>query len=290
MKQKLQTLTIIILAALLVNSFLYAEEKSAGNEIRGNAEEGISGTGILQGSVSGGDARPEEGAQGSVSGGDARPEEGAQGSVSGNDARPEEGAQESVSGDEVRPEEGAQESVSEDEARPEEGAQESMSGDAVGEGDASQEKGSEDLTEAEGHKAAVFSVSVPKSMDFVLDPYELSGQGSVWSQEYSFANKGNTPIRLSLRDLCCTAAEDVLIVESEESIKDGEKTALLWLSANHGGILEITEKNSVYEIILQPEEEFIFQVKGKISVSDRWRSEDIRLSMRYQIETVDVEE
>ncbi len=130
----------------------------------------------------------------------------------------------------------------------------------------------------------VFSVAVPESLDFVMDPYELAGQGSIWSQEYCFVNRGSTPVKIHLGRLRCVAADSVLIMEGAEQAEGSSKRAALWLRMGNGDTVMITESDSAYEITLAPQEAFPFWISGKISVSDRWESGDISLSLWYRLE------
>lgn len=105
-------------------------------------------------------------------------------------------------------------------------------------------------------------------------------------------NKGNTPVKIYLRDIRCTAAEGVLIGKNAESAEfpEGVKSAVLWLDMNNGDKVQITEEASAYEVILKPEEAIGFRVRGEMSVSGHWLSDDLRLSMMYRIETAVSEE
>ncbi len=133
----------------------------------------------------------------------------------------------------------------------------------------------------------IISVSAPNCLDFIMDPYELAGQGSIWSQEYSFVNTGDVPVKIFLEKLHCTAADDVIITENEEAVTKDGKTAALWLDLNDGSILRITEKNSACEISLSPGEALIFRIRGKISICDQWENGDLGLSVLYRLEAAE---
>lgn len=130
----------------------------------------------------------------------------------------------------------------------------------------------------------VLSVKVPKSLDFVLDPYELKGQGSIWSPEYSFVNEGNSPVKIYLSRLHCTVADNVAVTAGAELIDGSGKQAVLWLHMDNGDVVGITERDSSYEITLNPQEALNFWVNGKISTDNQWESGDIRLSVLYRLE------
>lgn len=147
-----------------------------------------------------------------------------------------------------------------------------------------------EINSEEGVTAPVFSVIVPDTLDFVMDPYELAGQGSIWSQEYAFINKGNIPVKISLSKLHCTAAEDVIIAENENLITAGRKTAALWLYLKGGSIIRVAENNSTCEFALAPGEALTFWVKGKMNVSDQWKDGDLGLSFTYRLKAVENEE
>lgn len=239
-----------------------AKASVSGNE-PGAVEGGLEGQqaegGSLPGSVSSNDAEPGEDTPG--------------GGIPGEDA-PSEGFPEEDAPSEAFPEENAP-----SEAFPEEDAPgEAFPGEDAPGGNVSGE------AVPGAASGAIFSVSVPESLDFVMDPYELAGQGSIWSQEYCFVNRGSTPVKIHLGRLRCVAADSVLIMEGAEQAEGSGKRAALWLRMGNGDTVMITESDSAYEITLAPQEAFPFWISGKISVSDRWESGDISLSLWYRLE------
>lgn len=138
--------------------------------------------------------------------------------------------------------------------------------------------------------ASTVTVSAPESLDFIMDPYELAGRGSIWSREFSFLNTGTVPVRISLSKLHCTVTDDVFIAESEESITEDGKTAALWLCLGNGNRIQITEDDTAYDFTLKPGESLIFWIGGRMSINSQWKDGDISLSLRYKLEAAGGEE
>lgn len=249
-----------------------AKASVSGNE-PGAGEGGLEGQqaegGSLPGSVSSNDAEPGEDTPGGGIPGEDAPSEGFPEEDAPSEAFPEENAPSEAFPEEDAPSETFPEKDAPGEAIPGEDA---PGGNVSGEAIPGVVSGT------------VFSVAVPESLDFVMDPYELAGQGSIWSQEYCFINKGSIPVKIHLGRLHCVAADSVVIVEGAEQAEGSGKRAALWLRMGNGDTVMITESNSAYEITLAPQEAFPFWISGKISVSDRWESGDISLSLWYRLE------
>lgn len=131
--------------------------------------------------------------------------------------------------------------------------------------------------------APIVSVAAPETLDFIMDPYELAGRGSIWSQEYAFINKGNVPIKISLSKLHCMAANDVFIAEENEEIAEDGKAAALWLYLDNGSSIRITEDDTAYEFILEPEDSLLFWIRGNMSTHGQWKNGDINISLQYSL-------
>lgn len=55
---------------------------------------------------------------------------------------------------------------------------------------------------------AMIQVSLPASLDFFLDPYDLSGRGTLFSPEYSIINYSNVDIELELYDFAYSFSDN----------------------------------------------------------------------------------
>lgn len=113
---------------------------------------------------------------------------------------------------------------------------------------------------------------------------ENNVSGSIWSPEYSFVNEGNSPVKIYLSRLHCTVADNVAVTAGPELTDGSGKQAVLWLHMDNGDVVGITERDSSYEITLNPQEALNVWVNGKISTDNQWESGDIRLSVLYRLE------
>jgi hypothetical protein len=88
----------------------------------------------------------------------------------------------------------------------------------------------------EGETREILNVVVPITMQFTLDPLEISGFGQVYSDLYTITNQGNTPVMLTFSDMKVTFANDrdfVTVPEPFDHTFASDKKAL-FLSLDFG--------------------------------------------------------
>ncbi len=150
-----------------------------------------------------------------------------------------------------------------------------------------------DSVVVEPEEVKVIAISVPKNLDFVLDPWNLCERGIVWSEGYSFRNNGETAVMLSLEDIKCVLKSGVVAAgagDSEETIlNSSEKLIRMELYLGNGDVVNVTEEGCGYEAVLAPGEELTFYVGGCISQNpeEPWQSGDVSLKMMYNVQIAD---
>lgn len=94
-------------------------------------------------------------------------------------------------------------------------------------------------------KNPIYKVSVPTTMDFIIDPFEQITQGSqITSKDFSFVNKSNVPIELDVA-LAVTAGQDVSIVAEADVNEDDADAKLAYIAAEIASAVTETEDTTL---------------------------------------------
>lgn len=179
---------------------------------------------------------------------------------------------------------------------------ESGSDEASGEGDPGEVSGNDRLPEENlsvsgnnlagvSDKALVGDTSclqIPAKLDVVIDPWELDGQGQIYSSEYVICNKGEVPGMLRLSGLACQPGEgkelDVKNSErdmSQEMHEGEEKAIYMELVFGNGDRVVLSQEGTEYEVHLVPGEEFSLHFEGQVNESVQWRDGDVNVTAAY---------
>lgn len=295
MKQKVSTIACVILLALQLNALVNAEEDRtavSGSLVIGEGRlaedavivENLAGPGVSGGDVSGGDVSGGDLPGGDIAdesqGDDVLDEDLSDGDI-GNDG---DASGDDVSGDGVS--DGDLTAGDSPDGDPTEektdGESKDVSSGNLGLGNAASKPKPVDL-----QALAVVKLQVPRSLDFVLDPWELNGKGSVWSQDYVFCNQGDKPIELSLKDIRCILRDGVTCageeVDAGTVASAFDKMVQLQLVLSNGDIVSVTENGGSYDVTVEAGEELVMTISGTVSNPgiERWQSGDVSISVMY---------
>jgi hypothetical protein len=141
------------------------------------------------------------------------------------------------------------------------------------------------------------SVIVPSTLDFTLDPLEINGRGTVFSEEYPLVNMGATDVILTFTDIKVIFGNDTDFVMSDVPISPDEigglKKAYLVLDFGNPDIEPIVLTDSAYApppvIVLKADfkedAEYSLGVTGSISAypENDWSTGDVSISLTYQL-------
>jgi hypothetical protein len=149
-------------------------------------------------------------------------------------------------------------------------------------------------------EAPVLHVTVPQNLDFVIDPFEIAGRGSVYSDGYPLVNLGDGDVVLTFTRIDVIFANETDFAPSatplDESDEGGLKTAYLVLDFGNPEIAPIvlTDSNplEIPSITLgaryKQSSEYALRVTGSVNAySDKdWQDDDIKISITYKLESI----
>lgn len=149
-------------------------------------------------------------------------------------------------------------------------------------------------------KNEIISVVVPSTLDFSIDPLEIGGRGSVYSDAYPLVNFGYSDVILTFTNIEVIFANDTDFEPSSSPISErdsgGLKTAYLTLDFGNPEIPPIVltdlHQRELPEIALganhKQNSEYSLSVSGSVNAySDLdWQSGDIQISLAYQLQSI----
>lgn len=119
--------------------------------------------------------------------------------------------------------------------------------------------------ELSDRESVILSLQVPSNLDFMIDPWNLSGRGQVYSERFTIKNSGNVPYTLWLRDMTCTAGGGAIPVGSVGEIYNEAVNVYLELAFEKGDSRVLSTESQDYEVILRPGEELAFRITGAVN-------------------------
>jgi hypothetical protein len=148
------------------------------------------------------------------------------------------------------------------------------------------------------------SVVVPSTLDFTLDPLEINGLGTVFSDKYPLVNLGATDVILTFTDIKVIFGNDTDFVMSDVPVGADEigglKKAYLLLDFGNPDIepIVLTDDSAAIppEMILKAEfkenAEYSLSVAGSISSypDSDWKTGDVSISLTYRLDSAVIEE
>ena len=144
----------------------------------------------------------------------------------------------------------------------------------------------------------VINVVVPLSLDFVIDPIELAGRGSVYSETYMIENHGDADVIITFSNIAITFANDTDFVPLSQPFGDrmGEPLKAIYMLLDFGrpeiGSVVATAESSnepLSALLTAGGNELSFcslTISGNLnpSPSKNWANGDVRISLTYGIE------
>jgi hypothetical protein len=148
------------------------------------------------------------------------------------------------------------------------------------------------------------SVIVPSTLDFTLDPLEINGLGTVFSEEYPLVNMGATDVILTFTDIKVIFGNDTDFVMSDVPVSPdeigGPKKVYLVLDFGNPDIepIVLTDpyRAAPPEIILRADfkedAEYSLGVTGSISSypENDWGTGDVAISLTYHLNSATPDE
>ena len=153
----------------------------------------------------------------------------------------------------------------------------------------------------------VISVIFPTVLDFTIDPFDILGQGQIFSDSFLFENNSNVDVSIVLTDLVCRFADDEgfnpLAEPYSEEISTGSKDIYLYLQNISGWSeeMDIPDEWVITDPRMPKEVSFVlscdksavnnkalFRLGGSVAqFPDKiWEDNDVKIEMTIRVEPV----
>lgn len=148
---------------------------------------------------------------------------------------------------------------------------------------------------SDGEDTAVLnlcSVSLPSVFEFVIDPYEIAGRGSVYSEPYRMTNTGLNTVQVEVQIVGVSApGGDVVFLSSPADPLDAAPQKRIYLTlAGPGGqsCLLSGEGAEPLSFVLDSGETAELFLKGSVPPlsEGEWQPGDVHVSMNFQMEPI----
>jgi len=144
-----------------------------------------------------------------------------------------------------------------------------------------------------GREAAeIVSLQIPERVRIIVDPFEIDGNGQIYSEQYVVRNVGITAGILTLSNAIRISGEGeedeaTVRTETEEMHCSWEKSIYLEMAFGNGDKVVFTQEGSVYEVELEAGEELALWFAGEVNenASQPWRTGDIEVMIGYTWDT-----
>lgn len=139
-------------------------------------------------------------------------------------------------------------------------------------------------------------LQIPQKLEVIIDPWELDGNGQIYSKPYVIRNNGKTPGVLTLSGLACIPKRDSGVIVRTDSIglhDDQEKSVYMQMMFGRTEQIVLSEDDSEYQMELQPGEELSVCLTGEVNeyALEEWKECDIAVSINYSWDVeLDVED
>jgi len=152
--------------------------------------------------------------------------------------------------------------------------------------------------------ADAMNVALPVSFDFIIDPLELFGRGTVYSDTYTITNHGDTAVIFSIADAAAIFEENGDIVPLarpfDNNTASERKEIYLMIDFNRDDVAPIVitdaESAKTASIILSAaggeQSTCEITISGSINPypAEMWENGDVKFNLTYLIETETAEE
>lgn len=159
-------------------------------------------------------------------------------------------------------------------------------GDAKSEESMSPDDGTPDLTSSDVEPAWIISLQVPDNLDFVIDPWNMSGRGQIYSERFTIKNCGDEACSLFLQGMASAPLNSVLFVEDVGEIYT-QDTANVYLETvfENGDTLILSTEGREYTVTLEPGCELVFWLAGAVNekASGNWGDKAVSVILRYSV-------
>jgi hypothetical protein len=144
------------------------------------------------------------------------------------------------------------------------------------------------------------SVIVPSTLDFTIDPLEIGGSESVYSDEYPLVNLGGTDVILTFTSVEVILANDRDFAKSALPVGDSDAGGLksVYLELNFGNgdippiVLTDVDPAEIPSVTLGANgsgtSEYALRISGSVNPYPLvdWQSGDIRIAITYRLDAV----
>ena len=152
----------------------------------------------------------------------------------------------------------------------------------------------------------VINIEFPSKLPIVIDPYEIAGNGQVYSELFRIENKGNALTSVIITEVPCIYAEDegVKPCKMPDSLLEETEAKRIYMELKFYSETEkglelfetvcITDDEAWQPVNVQimPGESVLFEVTGALSlVSEQpWKLGDVEFSISYMCELMEEKE
>ena len=159
--------------------------------------------------------------------------------------------------------------------------------------------------ETEENPDAVINVIMPVSLDFTIDPFELNGRGSVFSDAYMIENIGEGDVIITFTDITVTFANTIDFKPLPNPFGDnmGEPLKAIYMLLDFGRqdttpVVATSPTSEGPSILLSAHEEggglsyCALSISGDVNPypAKTWSSGDVKITVSYTLEPVQSEE
>lgn len=159
-------------------------------------------------------------------------------------------------------------------------------------------KQGETSEKASDRQADVSHLQVPQKLHVVIDPWEMDGQGQIYSERYVIKNTGKTEGTLTLSGLACKTGgnSNVVVKDQAQGLHDEEeKSVYMEMLFGDDDKLErvvLSKRKSVYKVKIKPGEELPFIFSGEVNenASEGWKDGDLDVTVTYSWKPEELED
>lgn len=135
-------------------------------------------------------------------------------------------------------------------------------------------------------KAGIVTLQLPQKLEIILDPWNMDGNGQIYSEQYVIRNTGEESGVLVLSNLICLLEEQegIIVRTDNEGIHDGQaKCIYMEMAFGNDDSVIMTQEGSEYEVRLAPGEELPFRFLGEVNenADSLWADGDFEVKVTY---------
>lgn len=138
--------------------------------------------------------------------------------------------------------------------------------------------------ETEPVPVPIIRLQVPDNLNFVIDPWNISGKGQIYSEWFTIVNCGDTACTIQLQDISCTDLKGIIIVEDAGQLHMRDEAGIyLELVFENGETRALTEEGQEYAVVLNPNEELTFWLTGAVNERnpESWGNKALSVKLKF---------